>query len=78
MESDAVERATRGVAPRFLGKDEVASSNLASSSKKRPTPSGVGLFLVDARFEDQMQHPGGVLRETSSKTGRPQYFNKSG
>ena len=30
---------------RILGKDEVASSNLASSSKKEPTPFGVGSFL---------------------------------
>ena len=36
---------------RILGKDEVASSNLASSSKKEPTPFGVGSFFVDARFE---------------------------
>ena len=31
---------------RILGKDEVASSNLASSSKKEPTPFGVGSFLL--------------------------------
>ena len=30
---------------RILGKDEVASSNLASSSKKRPKPFGFGHFL---------------------------------
>ena len=28
-----------------LGKDEVASSNLASSSKKEPIPLGIGSFL---------------------------------
>ena len=38
---------------RILGKDEVASSNLASSSKKSPTPFGVGHFFIDdAGFED--------------------------
>ena len=31
---------------RILGKDEVASSNLASSSKKEPIPFGVGSFFV--------------------------------
>ena len=31
---------------RILGKDEVASSNLASSSKKEPIPSGIGSFLL--------------------------------
>ena len=36
MESDAVERSLRGEAPQILGKDEVASSNLASSSKDSP------------------------------------------
>ena len=30
---------------RILGKDEVASSNLASSSIKRPKPFGFGLFI---------------------------------
>ena len=29
---------------RILGKDEVASSNLASSSNKTPKPSGFGVF----------------------------------
>jgi len=38
----------------------------------------VFLFWPIARFEDQMQQSGGLLRETSSKTGRPQYLNKSG
>ena len=33
--SEAVERSVRGAAPQFLGKDEVASSNLASSSKRK-------------------------------------------
>ena len=39
-----------GVPPDLLGKDEVASSNLASSSKKKPrTPTGFRLssFLCD-------------------------------
>ena len=31
---------------RILGKDEVASSNLASSSKKRLKPFGFGLFYL--------------------------------
>ena len=31
---------------RILGKDEVASSNLASSSKKEPRPSGLGSFFA--------------------------------
>ena len=38
---------------RILGKDEVASSNLASSSIKRPKPFGFGLFICAGRFEDQ-------------------------
>ena len=37
---------------RILGKDEVASSNLASSSIKRPKPFGFGLFIVVDRFEE--------------------------
>ncbi len=36
---------------RILGKDEVASSNLASSSKKEPTPPGVGSFFTLLPFE---------------------------
>ena len=36
---------------RILGKDEVASSNLASSSKKEPIPSGIGSFYALDRFE---------------------------
>ena len=40
-----VERSLRGAAPQFLGKDEVASSNLASSSIKRPKTYGFGLFI---------------------------------
>ena len=52
MESDAVERSLRGEAPQILGKDEVASSNLASSSIKNPKPLGFGFFICDqARFE---------------------------
>ena len=31
---------------RILGKDEVASSNLASSSKKEPRPFGLGSFFA--------------------------------
>ena len=31
---------------RILGKDEVASSNLASSSKKEPKPLGFGSFFT--------------------------------
>ena len=46
MESDAVERSLRGEAPQILGKDEVASSNLASSSIKKPKPFGFGFFRV--------------------------------
>ena len=33
---------------RILGKDEVASSNLASSSKKSVIPFGMADFLFDA------------------------------
>ena len=33
---------------RILAKDEVASSNLASSSKKEPIPFGIGSFLLAA------------------------------
>ena len=36
---------------RILGKDEVASSNLASSSKKSVVPFGTADFF-SARFED--------------------------
>ena len=37
----------------LLGKDEVASSNLASSSKRTPIPFGIGvLFLFVARTGD--------------------------
>ena len=44
--SEPVERSVRGAAPQFLGKDEVASSNLASSSKKE-TPSKSVMFLAE-------------------------------
>ena len=37
---------------RILGKDEVASSNLASSSIKSPKPFGFGLFICADRLED--------------------------
>ena len=38
---------------RILGKDEVASSNLASSSIKTPKPFGFGVFIFDDdRFEN--------------------------
>ena len=40
---------------RILGKDEVASSNLASSSKKEPIPFGIGSFFRYAGFENQMR-----------------------
>ena len=64
---------------RILGKDEVASSNLASSSKiKRPSVRMVFLFWPIDRFEDQLQQSGGLLRSTSSKHGLPRYFNMSG
>ncbi len=46
MESDAVERSLRGEAPQILGKDEVASSNLASSSKNRQASSDACRFLL--------------------------------
>ena len=36
---------------RILGKDEVASSNLASSSKKKVRPKGWTFFLAIDRFE---------------------------
>ena len=36
---------------RILGKDEVASSNLASSSIKTPKPFGFGVFICIDRFE---------------------------
>ena len=36
---------------RILGKDEVASSNLASSSKKSVIPSGMADFLLLIPFE---------------------------
>ena len=41
---------------RILGKDEVASSNLASSSKKSVIPSGMADFLFAATdLKDQLQ-----------------------
>ena len=46
-----VERSLRGAAPQFLGKDEVASSNLASSSKRnRYHPVSV-LFIYKQIFK---------------------------
>ena len=36
---------------RILGKDEVASSNLASSSKKKARPKGWAFFLAIDRLE---------------------------
>ena len=53
---------------RILGKDEVASSNLAISSKKRRHPIGCLLFLFAiARFEIKMQQSGGLLRQPVQK-----------
>ena len=40
---------------RILGKDEVASSNLASSSKKQAHPFGWACFFAIDRFEHQMR-----------------------
>ena len=34
-----------GAPPDLLGKDEVASSNLASSSKRTPIPLGIGVLF---------------------------------
>ena len=36
---------------RILGKDEVASSNLASSSIRKPHPTGWGFLMDNDRFE---------------------------
>ena len=45
---------------RILGKDEVASSNLASSSKRTPNLSGCGvLFLVSSGTGDLIPCPKG-------------------
>ena len=52
-ESDAVERSLRGEAPQILGKDEVASSNLASSSKRTPIPLGIGVLFLFIDKTDQ-------------------------
>ena len=43
-----------GAPPDLLGKDEVASSNLASSSIKQKSAQQSGLFVLfrSARFED--------------------------
>jgi len=37
---------TRYNLSKMIGKDEVASSNLASSSKKEPIPKGIGSFFM--------------------------------
>ena len=70
---------------RILGKDEVASSNLASSSKIEPIPLGIGSFL----FADKpdLNHLNATVRGTvAGRVGpRPLYMlsqrhssNKSG
>ena len=48
--SEPVERSVRGAAPQFLGKDEVASSNLASSSKTPDSEQESGVFFYSAVY----------------------------
>ena len=51
---------------RILGKDEVASSNLASSSKKSVIPTGMADFLLaNTDLNDCMQQSGGLLLATA-------------
>ena len=53
---------------RILGKDEVASSNLAISSKKEDIQSDVFFFLFAvARFEIKMPQSGGLRRQPVQK-----------
>ena len=57
---------------RILGKDEVASSNLASSSNKTPKPSGFGVsFLLRPDLNHQMQQFGELLLAASSMAATP-------
>ena len=60
---------------RILGKDEVASSNLASSSKKEPTLSGVGSFFT---LQPDLKISNATVRwtvaDTSANTGGYIYF----
>ena len=57
---------------RILGKDEVASSNLASSSKEKAHPSGWALsFMVGWKkdLKDQLQQSAGLLLAASVDGG---------
>ena len=60
-----------GVPPDFLGKDEVASSNLASSSKNNSRPIRVGCFFI--RCEPDLKTinatPRWGVAATSANTG---------
>ena len=56
-----VERSLRGAAPQFLGKDEVASSNLASSSKDTPKLRLRSFLFVSAGTGGLMPCPKGRL-----------------
>ena len=59
-----------GRSPSLLGKDEVASSNLASSSKKEPIPSGIGSFFMRLTdLNNEIKQFGELFGSTSSKTG---------
>ena len=56
---------------RILGKDEVASSNLASSSKKKPgTPTSFGLSSFSATVA--------AITETDTKTDTGQKQSRTG
>ena len=56
---------------RILGKDEVASSNLASSSKKSVIPTGMADFLLaDTDFYWRSQFKSGERRERCRGQGK--------
>ena len=58
-----------GRSPSLLGKDEVASSNLASSSKKSVIPDGMADFFIGRyRFELPRTIAGHRNRRAASKT----------
>ena len=53
---------------RILGKDEVPSSNLGSSSKRKASPSGLAFCLAKRiRFESNIEVPGGDFGEPVQK-----------
>ena len=60
---------TGGAAPCILGKDEVASSNLASSSIKTSKSNDVEVFIYPwTDLKDQSKHAGGMLLATAGRS----------